>query len=250
MPLRSKISPVQSMKFTLVKNSYDLFRRDFMRSYFMKSLLLAYMLFGFAAGYSQSKSYVFVFLHKKPAPANESKEYVEKIMQGHMANIESLAKEGKLLAAGPFEGGGGIFILNTTSADEAKAWLSTDPGVKANRWEVEILPYLPRTGSVCPVKEPYEMVTYSFIRFKINNPRDKDNPSNHDLFKQHDEILFDLTKSNDTVTEAVFENSGTILILKNDLPDDKLATDEAVKQGLIIVEKKKLWIAKGSFCEK
>ncbi len=207
------------------------------------------MLFAMADSFGQSKSYVFVFLHKKTAPANESKEYVEKIMQGHMANIGRLAKEDKLLAAGPFEGGGGIFILNTTSIDEAKAWLSTDPGVKANRWDIEVLPYTPRTGSVCPVKEPYEMVNYSFIRFKVDNSRSKSHPSNRDVIKQHEEFLSDLAKSESTVTEAAFENSGTLLILKNDLTDDKLAADEAVKQGLIIVEKKKLWIAKGSFCD-
>lgn len=203
-----------------------------------------------AAAYGQSKSYSFVFLHKKIVQEQVPKEEVEKIMQGHMANIERLAKEGKLLAAGPFEGGGGIFILNTTSMDEAKEWLSTDPGIKANRWDVEILPYKPRTGSVCLVKEPYEMVNYNFIRFKVNNPGDKHNRSNRNLFKQHDETLKRLAQSNQTITEGVFENSGTILILKNDLSENVFASDEVIKQGFVTIEKKKLWIAKGSFCEK
>lgn len=51
-------------------------------------------------------------------------------MKGHMANINRLAKEGKLIVAGPFDGGG-VFILNTTSTDEARLWLNTDPGVQA-----------------------------------------------------------------------------------------------------------------------
>jgi hypothetical protein len=155
-----------------------------------------------------------------------------------------------LLAAGPFEGGGGIFILNTTFKDEAKEWLGTDPGIRANRWDVEILPYKPRTGSVCVVQEPYEMVNYNFIRFKVNNPGDRHNRSNRNLFKQHGETLQHLAQSDETVTEGVFGNSGTILILKNDLGEDVFASDEVIKQGFVTVEKKKLWIAKGSFCEK
>jgi uncharacterized protein YciI len=216
----------------------------------MRALLLAFMLPIVAAAYGQSKSYSFVFLHKKTVQEQVPKEEVEKIMQGHMANIERLAKEGKLLTAGPFEGGGGIFILNTTSMDEAKEWLSTDPGIKATRWDVEILPYTPRTGSVCVVKEPYEMVNYNFIRFKVNNSGDKHNRSNRNRFKQHDETLKRLAQSNETITEGVLENSGTILILKNDLSENVFASDEVIKQGFVTIKKKKLWIAKGSFCEK
>ena len=36
---------------------------------------------------------------------------VKKIMEGHLANINRLAKEGKLTAAGPLDEGGGIFIF-------------------------------------------------------------------------------------------------------------------------------------------
>src|SRR5688572_16624600 len=91
--------------------------------------------------FAQDKQYTFVFLNKKTDASQISAEESKKIMQGHMDNINRLAKEGKLLAAGPFKGGGGIFILNTTDLTEAKTWLSTDPGVQANRWNIELLPY-------------------------------------------------------------------------------------------------------------
>ena len=118
--------------------------------------------------FQPTKTYSFVFLHKKSSVEPLPKEQLDKIMEGHMANIERLAKEGKLIVAGPFEGGGGIFILNTTSTDEAKQWLSTDPGIQANRWDIEILPYTPRVGAVCVAKEPYEMVSYRFFPFRRN----------------------------------------------------------------------------------
>src|SRR5262245_20069055 len=110
-------------------------------------------------------SYTFVFLNKKSDKQELPAEEVKKIMEGHMANINRLANEKKLAVAGPFEGGGGIFIFNTSSVDTAVKWLSTDPGIQAKRWNVEILPYQPRTGGVCPVGENYEMINYHFIRF-------------------------------------------------------------------------------------
>ena len=138
-------------------------------------------------GYGQPQTYSFVFLNKKTSPTELPKEEVEKIMKGHMENIDRLAREGKLIAAGPFEGGGGIFIFNTSSIDEAKQWLSTDPGVQANRWDVEVLPYTPRIGSVCAVKEPYEMVTYHFIRFTEDPGSATQKTST--LTKQHHDYL-------------------------------------------------------------
>ena len=167
--------------------------------------------------FGQSSSYSFVFLNKKADAVQLPKEEGEKLMAGHMANIERLAKEGKLIVAGPFEGGGGIFIFNTTSIDEAKSWLDTDPGVKANRWEVEIFPYRPRVNSVCSAKEPYEMVTYQFIRFTANKSKStaRDYPQ---IFYKHDDYLKEIGKKANVVTEGIFgEFDGGILIINGDL---------------------------------
>jgi uncharacterized protein YciI len=200
--------------------------------------------------FGQSPSYTFVFLNNKPDAVKLSKEESERIMSGHMANIERLAKEGKLIVAGPFEGGGGIFIFKTTSVDEAKSWLDTDPGVKANRWNVEILPYKPRVNSVCSAKEPYEMVTYQFIRFTANKSKStaRDYPQ---IFYKHDDFLKELGKDAIVVTEGIFgEFDGGILIISGDIPKESIESDPAIQQGLLTMDIKKLWIAKGSFCEK
>ena len=196
--------------------------------------------------FSQSKKYSFVFLHKKPTAEKLPKDQLDKIMEGHLANIERLAKEGKLLAAGPFDGGGGVFILNTTSTDEAKNWLSTDPGVQANRWNVEILPYTPRIGAVCVAKEPYEMVTYEFIRFVEKGDTTKNATA---LLNQHHHYMQSQQKNENIVTEGVFDGAGNILILKGETDDDFFTQDPAIQQGIISFDRKKLWIAKGSFCE-
>lgn len=198
---------------------------------------------------AQDKKFVFVFLNKKPDAVKLSKEESDKIMQGHMSNIERLAKEGKLIAAGPFEGGGGIFVLKTTSVEEATQWLSTDPGVQAQRWDVEVLPFTIRHGAVCSAKEPYEMVTYEFIRYAASMSKftAHDFPA---IFKRHDDYLRQITSTGNALLEGTFgDHEGGILIMRGNLQKEVIELDPGVQEGLLEITFKKLWIAKGSFCE-
>ena len=200
--------------------------------------------------FSQMASFSFVFLNKKHDAIQLPKEEVDRLMDGHMANIERLAKEGKLIAAGPFEGGGGIFILNTTSANEAKAWVDTDPGVKAQRWDVEIYPYRPRVGSVCKANAPFEMVAYQFIRFNANKSKStaRDYP---EIFYRHDDFLKELGNNANVVTEGIFgEFDGGILVINGEISREAIESDPAIQEGLLTYEVKNLWVPKGSFCEK
>ncbi|MBX2961192.1 MAG: hypothetical protein KF687_01695 [Cyclobacteriaceae bacterium] len=139
--------------------------------------------------------------------------------------------------------------MNTTSIDEANTWLSTDPGIQANRWKLDVLPYQPRIGGVCVAKEPYEMVTYNFIRFRSNIHKETvdDYPV---LLKRHDEFLKQLAKNGNVITEGIFDDQeGGILIMKDDIQPEVFENDPAVKGGTLLFEIKKLWVAKGAFCE-
>lgn len=214
----------------------------------MKSILYCF-LFLIAAS-TQAQKFTFVFLNKKSDAEVITPEQSKKIMEGHMANINRLAAEGKLISAGPFEGGGGLFILNTTSIDEAKAWLETDPGVKAKRWDIEMFPYTPRIGSACAVKEPYEMVNYTFVRFDaiVSKPTAATAPS---IMKKHDEYLKQLAASGNVITEGVFANGDAgILVMKGEVQKELFENDPGVQEDLIQFQIKKLFIAKGAFCEK
>ena len=51
------------------------------------------------------------------------------------------------------------------------------------------------------------------------------------------------------ITEGFFSDSGSILVVKGDLEQGLLDADPAIKQGIVSVDIRKLWIAKGSFCE-
>jgi uncharacterized protein YciI len=215
----------------------------------MKSLIATtlFMLATCLTGLSQD--YTVVFLNKNPEADKMSKTEVDKIMEGHTENRERLAKEGKLLAAGPFDGGGGLYIMKTTSVEEAQRWIADDPGIKSNRWIVEVFPYKPRVGGICPVGENYTMTNYTFVRFDaIVSKATAQNFA--DLVRQHDEYLKQIGQTGNVVTEAVFgEREGGILIMRGDVQRDVFDQDPAVQQGLIQFEIKKFYTAKGSFCE-
>ncbi len=126
----------------------------------MKLMLLAAMFFCVCVFPQQEeknpeyemKTYYMVFLYKGPTRDQDSLE-VEKIQQGHMNNIERLAKEKKLAIAGPFLHDGdlrGIFIMDVDSQEEAEELVKTDPAIISGRLRYEIYPWMSARGSTLP----------------------------------------------------------------------------------------------------
>lgn len=75
------------------------------------------------------RSYVLVVLKTGPNKVAAGKERDE-MFAGHFANMTRLAKEGKLAAAGPFDGidgWRGLFIFAVKDIEEAKQLTATDP---------------------------------------------------------------------------------------------------------------------------
>ena len=212
------------------------------------TLATLFLLFALSA-IAQDPQYTFIFLNTRKDRAELPKEEVDKLMQGHLANITRLANEGKLLVAGPFDGGGGIFIFNSTSSDTVRQWLSTDPGIQANRWRLEMFPYLPRVGSVCTVSPDVEMVTYTFIRYTSTITKFNVQKAG-ETFKKHDDYLKQIIKTGNVVTEGIFPpRDGGILIMKGEVDPAIIEQDPSLSEALLTVDMKKLWVGKGSFCE-
>ena len=90
-------------------------------------------------------SYVFVVLKTGPNDAIiTDKEKRKAIFSGHFSNMGKLAKEGKLVLAGPFVEGGnkrGMYIFKVTDIDDAKALVETDPAVEAGIFIAEYTKY-------------------------------------------------------------------------------------------------------------
>jgi uncharacterized protein len=140
----------------------------------MKSLLLFMLVLGLSApAYTQSsqasqaeprefemkdgdttytmRRYVMVLLHIGKKARKFKQAELDKIQAGHMANIGRLAKEGKLLVAGPMGDDTelrGIFILDCESVAEAKALIDTDPAIQAGRLKAEYHTWWTARGTV------------------------------------------------------------------------------------------------------
>ncbi|WP_343624797.1 YciI family protein [Flavobacterium lindanitolerans] len=87
------------------------------------------------------KMYVLAIL-KTGSNKIDDKEKLNELFKGHMDNINRLAKDGKLIVAGPLKKNDknyrGIFILNAKTIEEANELLLTDPAIKEKLFEVEV----------------------------------------------------------------------------------------------------------------
>lgn len=87
------------------------------------------------------KKFVLVIL-KSGTNMTKDEKVVNEAFRGHMENINKLAKDGKLIVAGPMgkneKSYRGIFILDVKTIAEAEALVLTDPAVKAKLLEMEL----------------------------------------------------------------------------------------------------------------
>ena len=92
---------------------------------------------------TEMAEYFVVFLKRGPKWTAEMTPEIEKVLEGHFANIEKMKSEGKLALVGPFfgqEGEGalaGLFIFRVDSIEEAIRLAEQDPGVKSGRFTFE-----------------------------------------------------------------------------------------------------------------
>ncbi len=90
------------------------------------------------------KTYVLVILQTGSKDETDA-EKRKRLFEGHQNNIRKLAEAGKLVVAGPFMQNQlnyrGLFILNTSSLDEAKLMLQDDPTISEGIFEVTLLPW-------------------------------------------------------------------------------------------------------------
>lgn len=92
------------------------------------------------------ETYVLVYLKSGPSVKEKSKEERTSIQAAHLANIQKLAREKKLVVAGPFgavvhdKARRGIFILDVRTEAEARELTNTDPAVKEGVLEMELHP--------------------------------------------------------------------------------------------------------------
>jgi len=87
--------------------------------------------------------YVIAFLEAGPNRGQPDDEAAA-LQQAHMANIQRLANEGKLVLAGPFMDDGevrGIYVFDVRTVAEAEALTRTDPAIAAGRLRMTLRPW-------------------------------------------------------------------------------------------------------------
>jgi uncharacterized protein YciI len=81
------------------------------------------------------KRYVFMLLNSGETKSKDSTE-AAKFQELHLNHLNKLSEEGKLIVAGPFEGGGehrGLLIFDVETVEEAIELEGEDPMVKTGR---------------------------------------------------------------------------------------------------------------------
>lgn len=202
--------------------------------------------------------YTFVFLNTNPDRAELPKEQVDSLQAGHIANINRLVKEQKMISAGPFYNGGGIFLFDTNKA-ETEAVLNSDPAIAAGRFKLEVYPFDLMEGKLCTLwhkdEAEVEMTTYFFVRFVPNKEDENIAAVKTNRFTEN--VLKELKQQYKDKAELVGAinlntNEGQIIIYKSDLEggvEDLFASHELVKKGLMTYYQKRIYFPKGVFCE-
>lgn len=202
--------------------------------------------------------YTFVFLNTNPDRPELPKEQVDSLQAGHMANINRLVKEQKMIAAGPFYTGGGIFLFDTNRED-TEAVLNSDPAISAGRFKLEVYPFDLMEGKLCTLwhkdESEVEMTTYYFVRFEPNKEEENIDAVKTNRFTEN--VLKELKQKYKDKAELVGAinlntNEGQIIIYKSDQEggvEDLFASHELVKKGLMTYYQKQIYFPKGIFCE-
>ena len=94
-------------------------------------------------------TYYMAFLKKGPKWSPEETEETKKVQAAHLANIQKLVDEGKMILAGPFLDEWevrGIFVYKVDSMEEAIELTKLDPAVLSGRLSLEVHPWYSAKG--------------------------------------------------------------------------------------------------------
>ena len=97
-------------------------------------------------------AYTFVLLRRGPRAAEYSDEELTDIQAGHLAFLDRMREDGRLVLAGPFQGQKDEtkrgFCLYRTGLKETLRLTEDDPAIRAGRMEVEAMTWLTPRGAL------------------------------------------------------------------------------------------------------
>jgi uncharacterized protein YciI len=172
----------------------------------------------FAQSKDEHKLVQFQMAILKKTPAWDSTKVEDRnaILRQHLKNVLALLDSGKAVIAGPFDEGNnvaGLFIFRTVSADEAKAWVDTDPLVKAGLIVAEMHPWWSEDIFKKAVTEPFHMETvyFGFLKKGPNRKEgDGDTPEIKKLQADHIANIVRLANMKKLVMAGPFGDDGEL----------------------------------------
>jgi uncharacterized protein len=243
-----------------------------LRGYAEKSLisLIVFLMLAASPATGQEKApamremttYYLVLLSRGPnsGPSPDA----ERIQAEHMKGIQSMAAEGKLVAAGPIVDGGalrGIFVLAVSSIEEAKALAAADPAVKAGRLAVDVHPWNSQKGigarNAAAVKANpqtnFEMTTYQLgLARRGPEATTESTPETQRLWADHLANVFKLISTGKLGAAGPCMDGGNLngvfVFQVGSIEEAKalVDTDPLVKAGILEVEFHPWMAAKGT----
>jgi uncharacterized protein YciI len=189
--------------------------------------------------------YFFVLLNRPANAPQLSKEAGEKLQEEHMANIQKMAAEHKLVIAGPFEEDTalrGIFVFQGDSAAQVQDWANSDPSVKAGRLSPEVHgPWLVDPAAIHqPPAIPNGMERYSLVLLKSGEKWNPNATGFTNLMKQHSAFVQQMTAQGYMAIAGLFPSNdqgelrGVAIFRVGTEQTIKLVKDDpAVKAGLL-----------------
>ncbi|MFN0084822.1 MAG: YciI family protein [Blastocatellia bacterium] len=200
-------------------------------------------------------------LRKGPNHGAGTKEESDKTQAGHMANIQKMARLGKLIAAGPMGDDGnlrGIFLFKS-SREEARALAAEDPAIRAGRLALDLHSWYGPKGIGAKLNEEYRKdsnvkttMTRYFLALLGKGPKAADAAS-LETQKLQLEHLWNVRRMLDAKTFAAagpFNGAGGLrgifVVAANSLEEARaiVDADPAVKAGQLSVEIHPWWVAK------
>jgi len=196
----------------------------------------------------------YVCLLIKPANSTSS-QAPPGVLQGHLKHFQALIASGKLAIAGPFGDDtriAGIFVLNASSPEEARAWEEADPLVKEGGFSLEVLKWWAAKGIMKPPAQP-KLTTYYFT-FLRRGPKwtAEKTPETEKLQAAHMANINAMAQTGKLVIAGPFENAGEyagVFIFKVATLDEARAlaeSDPAVKAGRLKADVHPWLVAQGS----
>lgn len=218
--------------------------------------ILAFLVFATQlAAQTATAPYYLVFLRRDPQRKTLSKEEGERIQAAHMANIGRMAKEGILVAAGPFEDEkptiSGIFVFKTDSLEAAKRIAGEDPTVVEHRNSVEVHAWHAPAG-----------IGDEYFRIHKADPNAPPNMQKHTLMLlykgysegrrsmgAHERYIEDLRARGKLAAAGrmdasdVLESAVVFRVMPPEEARRLMADDPAVKSGELRLEEHQWWVA-------